>query len=213
MRRTSAGRPSAGRTPDLAGASLPAVASMAYPRGIYTSRGPTYRHGRPNGPPCGALLCFVYSDSVSSLSMAMTCQIVARSKYSRLRLGSCCCSAISAHSAARVRHSSANNVLIGKIGTSGALLRRVYFHRSVCACEEASQAFLGHTPSAELVEGDITVVHKFAHPLFETGIVVHIGHPRHPLSEGSSPRITTPQLGGGFIPGPNGTCRNSSIEG
>jgi hypothetical protein len=111
--------------------------------------------------------------SISSLSRAMTRQIVPRYRYSSLRSGSSCCSAFSALSAARFRHSSANNLLIGR----SALLRCGYLRLAIRACQQASQALLRHAPSAEFVEDDITVIHKFAHPLFEVGIVFHEKRP------------------------------------
>jgi hypothetical protein len=72
------------------------------------------------------------TNSVSSLSRAMSLHIAARCEYSRLRSGSSCCSAISAHSAARFRHSSANRVLIGNARTD---------HSYVFANEWSKQAF------------------------------------------------------------------------
>ena len=52
------------------------------------------------------------TDSVSSLFIAMRRHIAARSEYSRLISKSSCCFAISAHSAAHFRHSSASSLVI-----------------------------------------------------------------------------------------------------
>jgi hypothetical protein len=58
------------------------------------------------------------------------------------------------------------------------------------------------SPSAELVEDDITVLHKFAHPLSEIGIVVHIGHPATYYPKVIPPN-NNPLGWGRFHPSPN----------